>query len=145
MAKSDYKCMSINTPTVLIIINFSYFLRSLSSVLVGWSCLQVYLSYNNVFALKMLAARNRWRLSSEKDQVRPSSFFFFCSRSWTLCLSVRRFVSTPWSRSPCWVSGWKQRCTFLQTELLGCWLSWATGQAGTLTISKALFSLSSLW
>lgn len=32
-------------------------------------CSQVYLSYNNVSALKMLAARNSWRLSSEKDQV----------------------------------------------------------------------------
>ncbi|KAK2843979.1 hypothetical protein Q5P01_010638 [Channa striata] len=31
---------------------------------------QVYLSFNNVSALKMLAARNRWRLSSEKDKVR---------------------------------------------------------------------------
>ncbi|XP_037643744.1 acyl-coenzyme A thioesterase 11-like [Sebastes umbrosus] len=31
---------------------------------------QVYLSYNNVSALKMLAARNNWRLSSEKDKVR---------------------------------------------------------------------------
>ncbi|XP_042283590.1 acyl-coenzyme A thioesterase 11 isoform X2 [Thunnus maccoyii] len=30
---------------------------------------QVYLSYNNVSALKMLAARNNWRLSSEKDKV----------------------------------------------------------------------------
>ncbi|XP_049889104.1 acyl-coenzyme A thioesterase 11-like isoform X1 [Epinephelus moara] len=31
---------------------------------------QVYLSYNNVSALKMLAARQNWRLSSEKDKVR---------------------------------------------------------------------------
>ncbi|KAM9349997.1 acyl-coenzyme A thioesterase 11 [Symphorus nematophorus] len=31
---------------------------------------QVYLSYNNVSALKMMAARNNWRLSSEKDKVR---------------------------------------------------------------------------
>ncbi|XP_068196599.1 acyl-coenzyme A thioesterase 11-like isoform X2 [Antennarius striatus] len=31
---------------------------------------QVYLSYNNVSALKMLAARNKWRISSEKDKVR---------------------------------------------------------------------------
>ncbi|KAG7236650.1 hypothetical protein INR49_000627, partial [Caranx melampygus] len=31
---------------------------------------QVYLSYNNVSALKILAARNNWRLSSEKDKVR---------------------------------------------------------------------------
>ncbi|XP_008303863.1 acyl-coenzyme A thioesterase 11-like [Stegastes partitus] len=31
---------------------------------------QVYLSYNNVSALKMLSARNNWRLSSEKDKVR---------------------------------------------------------------------------
>ncbi|CAI5661350.1 acyl-coenzyme A thioesterase 11 [Oreochromis niloticus] len=30
---------------------------------------QVYLSYNNVSALKMLAARSNWRLSCEKDQV----------------------------------------------------------------------------
>ncbi|KAF7645764.1 hypothetical protein LDENG_00198580, partial [Lucifuga dentata] len=31
---------------------------------------QVYLSYSNVSALRMLAARNTWLLSSEKDQVR---------------------------------------------------------------------------
>ncbi|XP_067385451.1 acyl-coenzyme A thioesterase 11 isoform X1 [Channa argus] len=31
---------------------------------------QVYLSFNNVSTLKMLAARNNWRLSSEKDKVR---------------------------------------------------------------------------
>ncbi|XP_039999430.1 acyl-coenzyme A thioesterase 11 isoform X2 [Xiphias gladius] len=31
---------------------------------------QVYLSYNNVSALRVLAARNNWRLSSEKDKVR---------------------------------------------------------------------------
>uniref|UniRef100_A0A3Q3XB91 HotDog ACOT-type domain-containing protein n=1 Tax=Mola mola TaxID=94237 RepID=A0A3Q3XB91_MOLML len=31
---------------------------------------QVYLSYNNVSALKMLAARHKWRLSSEKDKAR---------------------------------------------------------------------------
>ncbi|TNN25403.1 Acyl-coenzyme A thioesterase 11 [Liparis tanakae] len=35
--------------------------------------LQVYLSYNNVSALKVLAARKNWRLSSEKDQVRLST------------------------------------------------------------------------
>ncbi|XP_042071621.1 acyl-coenzyme A thioesterase 11 [Haplochromis burtoni] len=32
-------------------------------------CFQVYLSFNNVSALKMLAARSSWRLSCEKDQV----------------------------------------------------------------------------
>ncbi|XP_041848557.1 acyl-coenzyme A thioesterase 11-like [Melanotaenia boesemani] len=31
---------------------------------------QVYLSYNNVSALKMLAAKNNWRLSTERDEVR---------------------------------------------------------------------------
>lgn len=31
--------------------------------------LQVYLSYNNVSALKMLAARNNWLLNSEKNKV----------------------------------------------------------------------------
>lgn len=31
--------------------------------------LQVYLSYNNVFALKMLAAKNTWVLSSKKNNV----------------------------------------------------------------------------
>ncbi len=45
-------------------------------------CFQVYLSYNNVSALKMLAARNNWRLSSEKDKVPAvlslkASFFCF--------------------------------------------------------------------
>lgn len=36
--------------------------------------LQVYLSYNNVFALKTLAARNNWVLSSTKNNV---SMLFF--------------------------------------------------------------------
>lgn len=33
---------------------------------------QVYLSYNNVFALKMLAARDNWVLNHEKNQVGQS-------------------------------------------------------------------------
>lgn len=41
----------------------------------AYVCFQVYLSYNNVSALKMLAARNNWRLSSEKDKVSAGSFF----------------------------------------------------------------------
>lgn len=32
-------------------------------------CFQVYLSYNNVSALKTLAARKNWRLTTEKDKV----------------------------------------------------------------------------
>lgn len=35
---------------------------------------QVYLSYNNVFALKTLAARNNWVLSSKKNNVSMLSF-----------------------------------------------------------------------
>lgn len=40
-------------------------------------CFQVYLSYNNVSALKMLAARNNWRLSSEKNKVSAVLFLVF--------------------------------------------------------------------
>lgn len=37
--------------------------------------LQVYLSYNNVSALKTLASQKKWRLSSEKDEVWDLSLF----------------------------------------------------------------------
>ena len=38
-------------------------------------CFQVYLSYNNVSALRTMAARNNWCLSSEKDKV-PAELSF---------------------------------------------------------------------
>ncbi len=119
--------------------------------LCAWSlllpvCVQVYLSYNNVSALKMLAARKNWRLSSEKDKVPAVLFFerefFFVA----VCMSVfmgfllrfsdSRFFFTPWSKSPSWVLKWRQRLMFLLTEPFVCWLSWATDRAGTRIISK---------
>lgn len=113
---------------------------------------KVYLSYNNVSALKTLAARKNWRLTSEKDKVsavlflKQSCFPHFtgecfsslCSVLNVLCASLSpRFNFTPLSRSPCWVSGWNRRWMFLLTELSICWLSSATGPAGTHTISNA--------
>lgn len=117
-------------------------------------CFQVYLSFNNVSALKMLAARKNWRLTSEKDKVSAvlswDGSFFLCVYVLVLffifpheragCFtwfSVPRFVFTRWSRSPRWVSGWNRRWMFLLTEPLVCWLSWATGRAGTHIISNA--------
>lgn len=41
----------------------------------GGVLLQVYLSYNNVSALKTLASQKKWRLSSEKDKVSDISLF----------------------------------------------------------------------
>lgn len=52
-------------------------------------------------------------------------------------LFVPRSVFTPWSRSPRWVSGWSRRWMFLLTEPFVCWLSWATGRAGTHIISNS--------
>ncbi|KAL4608256.1 acyl-coenzyme A thioesterase 11 [Arapaima gigas] len=45
---------------------------------------QVYLSYNNVSALKMLAARNNWVLSSEKDKVS----LYILEENQVLCFKV---------------------------------------------------------
>ncbi|KAG7526352.1 hypothetical protein JOB18_039246 [Solea senegalensis] len=52
---------------------------------------QVYLSYNNVSALKMLAARNKWRLSSEKDKVR----LYTLEQKSTLSFRVEAEVDVP--------------------------------------------------
>lgn len=124
-------------------------------------CFKVYLSYNNVSALKTLAARKNWRLTSEKDKVSAvlflkQSYFpdftgecfsslFVGSAECFVCSLSPRFNFTPLSRSPCWVSGWNQRWMFLLTELSLCWLSSATGPTGTRTISNAfLISLTLL-
>uniref|UniRef100_A0A8C3AB94 Acyl-CoA thioesterase 11 n=1 Tax=Cyclopterus lumpus TaxID=8103 RepID=A0A8C3AB94_CYCLU len=56
---------------------------------------QVYLSYNNVSALKMLAARNNWRLSSEKDKVR----LYTMEQKSTLSFRVESEVDVPAHRA----------------------------------------------
>ncbi|XP_031730778.1 acyl-coenzyme A thioesterase 11-like isoform X1 [Anarrhichthys ocellatus] len=58
---------------------------------------QVYLSYNNVSALKMLAARNKWRLSSEKDKVR----LYTMEQKSTLSFRVESKVDVPAHRAFC--------------------------------------------
>uniref|UniRef100_A0A3B4TGM3 Acyl-CoA thioesterase 11 n=1 Tax=Seriola dumerili TaxID=41447 RepID=A0A3B4TGM3_SERDU len=58
---------------------------------------QVYLSYNNVSALKMLAARNNWRLSSEKDKVR----LYTLEQKSTLSFRVESEVDVPAHRAFC--------------------------------------------
>ncbi|XP_068593820.1 acyl-coenzyme A thioesterase 11-like isoform X2 [Cebidichthys violaceus] len=58
---------------------------------------QVYLSYNNVSALKMLAARNNWRLSSEKDKVR----LYTMEHKSTLSFRVESEVDVPAHRAFC--------------------------------------------
>ncbi|KAK9539518.1 hypothetical protein VZT92_004619 [Zoarces viviparus] len=58
---------------------------------------QVYLSYNNVSALKMLAARNNWRLSSEKDKVR----LYTMEQKSTLSFRVESEVDVPAHRAFC--------------------------------------------
>lgn len=110
--------------------------------------LQVYLSYNNVSALKMLATKNNWRLTSEKDKVflflisrfnwrRIHRFWLLFSAESSACLTVTRFNFTPWNTSQCWVSRWKLRWMFLLNELSSCWLSSATGPDGTCTTCNA--------
>ncbi|XP_062285713.1 acyl-coenzyme A thioesterase 11 [Scomber scombrus] len=58
---------------------------------------QVYLSYNNVSALKMLAARNNWRLSSEKDKVR----LYTLEQKTMLSFRVEAEVDVPPHRAFC--------------------------------------------
>ncbi|XP_031146854.1 acyl-coenzyme A thioesterase 11-like [Sander lucioperca] len=58
---------------------------------------QVYLSYNNVSALKMLAARNNWRLSSEKDKVR----LYTLEQKSMLSIRVESEVDVPAHRAFC--------------------------------------------
>uniref|UniRef100_A0A4W4FHC6 Acyl-coenzyme A thioesterase 11 n=1 Tax=Electrophorus electricus TaxID=8005 RepID=A0A4W4FHC6_ELEEL len=56
---------------------------------------QVYLSYNNVFALKMLAARTKWTLSSEKNNVR----LYTLEENQTLCFRIESEVNVPAARA----------------------------------------------
>ncbi|XP_028284103.1 acyl-coenzyme A thioesterase 11-like isoform X2 [Parambassis ranga] len=75
---------------------------------------QVYLSYNNVSALKMLAARNNWRLSSEKDEVR----LYTLEQKSMLSFRVEAEVDVPAHRAfclvaelsnrPCWDTHYKK-------------------------------------
>ncbi|XP_012692389.1 acyl-coenzyme A thioesterase 11 isoform X2 [Clupea harengus] len=52
---------------------------------------QVYLSYNNVFALKMLAARDNWVLNHEKNQVS----LYTMEEDKSLCFKVEAEVAVP--------------------------------------------------
>uniref|UniRef100_A0A8C9XQ37 Acyl-CoA thioesterase 11 n=1 Tax=Sander lucioperca TaxID=283035 RepID=A0A8C9XQ37_SANLU len=63
----------------------------------AYVCFQVYLSYNNVSALKMLAARNNWRLSSEKDKVR----LYTLEQKSMLSIRVESEVDVPAHRAFC--------------------------------------------
>ncbi|XP_019966067.2 acyl-coenzyme A thioesterase 11-like isoform X5 [Paralichthys olivaceus] len=58
---------------------------------------QVYLSYNNVSALKMLTARNNWRLSTEKDKVR----LYTLEEKSMLSFRVESEVDVPAQRAFC--------------------------------------------
>uniref|UniRef100_A0AAQ5Z5K1 Acyl-CoA thioesterase 11 n=1 Tax=Amphiprion ocellaris TaxID=80972 RepID=A0AAQ5Z5K1_AMPOC len=70
------------------------------SVMVLYVCFQVYLSYNNVSALKMLSARNNWRLSSEKDMVR----LYTLEHKSMLSFRVQAEVDVPADRAFCLLS-----------------------------------------
>ncbi|KAM6962875.1 acyl-coenzyme A thioesterase 11b [Aplochiton taeniatus] len=52
---------------------------------------QMYLSYNNVSALKLLAARNNWELSSEKNKVS----LYTLEENHMLCFKVETDVNVP--------------------------------------------------
>uniref|UniRef100_A0A673BCN0 Acyl-coenzyme A thioesterase 11-like n=1 Tax=Sphaeramia orbicularis TaxID=375764 RepID=A0A673BCN0_9TELE len=69
---------------------------------------QVYLSYNNVSALKMLAARNNWRLSSEKDKVR----LYTLEEKSMLCVRVESEVDVPAHRAFGFLSELRNRTTW---------------------------------
>ncbi|KAM9322596.1 acyl-coenzyme A thioesterase 11-like isoform 2-T2 [Pholidichthys leucotaenia] len=56
---------------------------------------QVYLSYNNVSALKVLAASNNWRLNSEKEKV----FLYILERKSMLSIRVETVVDVPAHRA----------------------------------------------
>ncbi|KAL6468313.1 hypothetical protein MHYP_G00239900 [Metynnis hypsauchen] len=56
---------------------------------------QVYLSYNNIFALKMLAARNKWVLSSKKNNVK----LYTLEENQTLSFRVEAEVKVPAARA----------------------------------------------
>ncbi|XP_034038579.1 acyl-coenzyme A thioesterase 11-like isoform X2 [Thalassophryne amazonica] len=66
---------------------------------------QVYLSYNNVSALKMLAARNKWRLTSEKDEVH----LYTLEEKSTLSFRVEAEVDVPANRAFCLLSDLRNR------------------------------------
>ncbi|XP_072525518.1 acyl-coenzyme A thioesterase 11 [Salminus brasiliensis] len=56
---------------------------------------QVYLSYNNVIALKMLAAKNKWVLSSKKNNVK----LYTLEENQTLSFRVESEVNVPAARA----------------------------------------------
>ncbi|XP_070775453.1 acyl-coenzyme A thioesterase 11 [Enoplosus armatus] len=58
---------------------------------------QVYLSFNNVSALRMLAAKNNWRLTSEKDKVR----LYTLEQKSMLSFRVESEVDVPAHRASC--------------------------------------------
>ncbi|KAM7401374.1 hypothetical protein PAMA_005524 [Pampus argenteus] len=69
---------------------------------------QVYLSYNNVSALKMLAARNNWRLSSEKDKVR----LYTLEQKFMLSIRVESEVDIPAHRAFCLLAELRNRASW---------------------------------
>ncbi|XP_069571940.1 acyl-coenzyme A thioesterase 11 isoform X1 [Brachyistius frenatus] len=66
---------------------------------------QVYLSYNNVSALKMLAARSNWRLSSEEDKVR----LYTLEQKSMLSIRVESEVNVPAQRAFCLLAELRNR------------------------------------
>ncbi|KAM9439316.1 acyl-coenzyme A thioesterase 11 isoform 1-T1 [Clarias gariepinus] len=83
---------------------------------------QVYLSYNNVFALKTLASRNTWVLSSQKKNVR----LYTLEENQSLCVRLETEVNVPaaraflllsdLSRRPEWDTHYKQCKPILQVD-----------------------------
>ncbi|XP_069367197.1 acyl-coenzyme A thioesterase 11-like isoform X1 [Paralichthys olivaceus] len=65
--------------------------------MVSIASILVYLSYNNVSALKMLTARNNWRLSTEKDKVR----LYTLEEKSMLSFRVESEVDVPAQRAFC--------------------------------------------
>ncbi|XP_071760669.1 acyl-coenzyme A thioesterase 11 [Centroberyx gerrardi] len=66
---------------------------------------QVYLSYNNISALKMLAAKKNWLLSSEKDKVH----LYTLEQKSTLSIRVEAEVDVPAHRAFCLLSELRNR------------------------------------
>lgn len=66
---------------------------------------QVYLSYNNVSALKMIAAKNNWVLSSKKNNVS----LYTVEENQSLCFRVEFEVDVPAHRAFTLVSDLRQR------------------------------------
>ncbi|XP_014866874.1 PREDICTED: acyl-coenzyme A thioesterase 11-like isoform X2 [Poecilia mexicana] len=69
---------------------------------------QVYLSYNNVSALKMLAARKNWRLSTEKDKVR----LYTLEQKSMLSFRVEAEVDVPAHRAFCLLADLSNRTSW---------------------------------